>query len=211
MSALAALLSLSLWAQSPPADSGFTRGTLLERDANASAGEFAIRMPDSEVLRFRFDSHTRVEREEHTIDVPGLAPGEPVEVASDSVDGSLLRYARTVRVLASAPPAPARRVPTFVPLRHYTLPEDPLAPQGDLTYAGVIGEIAGARLVLHTRDAGDQTILLRKDTRYLENGKTVEAGDLKPNQRVFVRAGRDPYGEIEGYQVIWGRILQPRE
>jgi len=28
--------------------------------------------------------------------------------------------------------------------------------------------------------------------------------------RVFVRAGRTLYNEIEAYQVIWGRILQPR-
>jgi len=37
----------------------------------------------------------------------------------------------------------------------------------------------------------------------------VEPDALKPNTRVFVRAGKDIYGEIEAYQVIWGAILQP--
>ena len=28
--------------------------------------------------------------------------------------------------------------------------------------------------------------------------------------RVFVRAGKDLYNEVEAYQVIWGSILTPR-
>jgi hypothetical protein len=38
----------------------------------------------------------------------------------------------------------------------------------------------------------------------------VEPADLKPNMRVFVRAGRNLYNEVEAYQVIWGTILMPR-
>jgi hypothetical protein len=38
----------------------------------------------------------------------------------------------------------------------------------------------------------------------------VEAAELKPNMRVFVKAGRTLYNEIEAYQVIWGQILMPR-
>src|SRR5450759_1465515 len=67
-----------------------------------------------------------------------------------------------------------------------------------------------ARVVLHTRAAGDLSILLRKDTRYLADGQLVDAESLKPNMRVFVRAGKDLYNEIEAYQVIWGKILTPR-
>jgi hypothetical protein len=28
--------------------------------------------------------------------------------------------------------------------------------------------------------------------------------------RVFVRAGKDIYEQVEAYQVIWGKILEPR-
>ena len=66
------------------------------------------------------------------------------------------------------------------------------------------------RVILHTREAGDQSIQLRKDTRYLADGQLVDADSLKPNMRVFVRAGKDLYNEVEAYQVIWGTILSPR-
>jgi hypothetical protein len=70
--------------------------------------------------------------------------------------------------------------------------------------------VNGERVVLHTREAGDQCILLRQDTRYLANGEVVDAAALKPNMRVFVRAGKNLYDEVEAYQVIWGAILNPR-
>jgi hypothetical protein len=64
--------------------------------------------------------------------------------------------------------------------------------------------------VLHTRGGGDQTILLRQDTRYLQDGEMVGSSELKPNMRVFIRAGKTLYNEVEAYQVIWGEILEPR-
>lgn len=192
----------------PASDSGFTRGVLLERDSEPVAGEFALRLADNEVLRYRYDSHTYVEDAEHSVDIPRLHPGSQVEVVSDSVDGSRLRYARTVHVVGAAQNAARQRVPTFVPLHHFSMEEERMVPKGDLTYAGVIAEIAGSRMVLHTRNAGDQTIVLRKDTRYLQNGEIVGAGDLRPNQHVFVRAARTWSGDVEGYQVIWGEILR---
>jgi len=39
----------------------------------------------------------------------------------------------------------------------------------------------------------------------------VEAADLKPNTRVFVRAGKNLEDQIEAYQIVWGEILQPTE
>ena len=61
------------------------------------------------------------------------------------------------------------------------------------------------KFVLHTRE-GDLTLLLRNDTRYLAEGQVVDVAELKPNMRVFVRAGKDLYNEVEAYQVIWGSI-----
>jgi len=88
---------------------------------------------------------------------------------------------------------------------------DLLAPRGNLTYSGVIARLTVDRLVLHTRQEGEKTILLRLDTRYLEGGTMVEAADLKPNTRVFVRAGKNLGDQIEAYQIIWGEILQPTQ
>jgi hypothetical protein len=78
-----------------------------------------------------------------------------------------------------------------------------------LTFAGVVARLNAQCLVLRTR-GGEQTLLIRQDTHYVDNGDTVEAADLRPNMRVFVRAGRNIYQQVEAYQVIWGKILEPR-
>jgi hypothetical protein len=80
-----------------------------------------------------------------------------------------------------------------------------------MTFSGVVFRITAEQLAIHTRGAGDQTILLRQDTRFLDGGSIVDRAVLNPNTRVFVRAGKDLYGEIESYQVIWGQILQPEQ
>jgi len=80
---------------------------------------------------------------------------------------------------------------------------------GNLTFAGVVSRLNSQRLILHTR-AGEETILIRQDTLYVDNGGTVNAADLQPNMRVFVRAGKNLYEQVEAYQVIWGSILEPK-
>ncbi len=196
------LISFAGWTQPP-----IVRGVLLERDTDKPSGEFSVRLPDNQVFRFLFDAKTYVESESRMIDVRRLQPGDKVEVLSDTVNGSLLHYARTIHVIADAPPP---RVLTAGRLRAYHTPSERTLPSGTLTFSGVVFRLTGERLVLHTREGGDQPILLRKDTRYLENGEVVEAANLKPNMRVFIRAGKDLYDQVEAYQVIWGGILQPK-
>jgi hypothetical protein len=180
------------------------RGVLLELDIQKPAGEFSVRAPDNQVFRYRFDAKTYVEREERLIEFRRLQPGEKVEVVSDLVPGSAIRYARTVHVLEDAP---VRQSLTGASrLRSYRLAP---APTGNLTYSGVVVRLTDERLVLRTR-AGEETLALRKDTRYLENGEGVEAATLRRNTRVFVRAGKDLYGQLEAYQVVWGAILDPK-
>jgi hypothetical protein len=148
-----------------------------------------------------------VEREERLIEPMRLAAGEKVEVLSDVVAGYPLRYARTIHVIQPLPPP---RPQTLGRLRAYD-PKNELAVRaGNITYAGVVFRLNSQRVILHTREAGDLSILLRKDTRYLADGQLVDADSLKPNMRVFVRAGKDLYNEVEAYQVIWGTILSPR-
>jgi hypothetical protein len=192
----------------PPAPPALIRGVLLERDTPAPSGEFSLRAGDNQVFRYRFDAKTYVERDSQMIDVHRLQPGEKIEVVSDTVPGSILRYARTIHVFQEAPP-PQQRALAASRLRALRGNTERL-PTGNLTYSGVVFRLTAERLVLHTREGGDQAILLRKDTRFLENGEIVEAASLKPNTRVFVRAGKDLYDQVEAYQVVWGRILDPR-
>jgi len=189
-------------AQIPPQNAALLRGVLVERDAPADSGEFSVRAAGNEVIRYRFDARTYVEREERMIDVPRLRPGERVEVLSDLLANSPLRYARTIHVIDPAPGPRGRARPR-------SGINDP--PRGDLTFAGVVSRVGDGRLVLHTRDAGEQTILIRQDTHFLADGETVAVGDLKTNMRVFVRAGKDVFGHVEAYQVVWGGILLPHE
>src|SRR6185437_4800022 len=94
--------------QTPPAPQPSAKalvyGVLIERDAGAAGGQFAVRLPGNEVLRYRFDAKTYVVRNDALIDIPRLRPGEKVEVLSDAVPGSPLRYARDVHVMGATPP-----------------------------------------------------------------------------------------------------------
>jgi hypothetical protein len=206
---MARLLACLAWlcacapAQTSPA-AALIRGVLLERDKQG-AGEFSVRAADNLVLRYQFDRRTYVERDKQMIDVPRLDPGDKVEVVSDSVPGSVLRYARTIHVIPEAAAARPQTAGRYRASRGIT----ERIPTGTLTYSGVVSRVNAERIVLHLRAGLEQTLLLRKDTRFLQNGESVEADALKPNMRVFVRAGKDVYDQVEAYQVIWGAILAP--
>ncbi len=193
-------------AERPPA---LVRGILLERDAPVPEGEFSVRRDDNRVFRYRFDRNTYVEREHDLIDVARLRPGDKVEVVSDAIPGFTLRYARTVHVLEIPGPPPRLTGAGQGRYRAYRNVEDRTIPLGSLTYSGVVFRITPERILIHTRD-GEQALAIGKDTRYVQDGEVVPAGALKPNTRVFVRAGRDLYDQVEAYQVMWGSILAPQ-
>jgi hypothetical protein len=210
-------------AQTPVSSAGrpLVYGVLIERDTLAPTGQFAIRLATNEVLRYRFDAKTYVVRNDSLIDVPRILPGEKVEVLSDAVAGSPLRYARDVHVLSDAPaPVPtALRAPASssassafnVPVSRepYAAFDDTFLYTGDMTLSGVVARISADRLVLHTR-SGEQSVEVRNDTRFIDAGAVAAAADLKPNTRVFVKAGKGLYGQVEAYQIIWGDILAPK-
>jgi len=183
------------------------RGVFLEADPRVEAGEFCLRGPGSEVFRYRFDAKTRVQRSGLATTISLLHPGEQVEVASTPLADSPLRYA--VSILA-VDPLPAPRIAPRPHTRTLGTPIEPQFQRGELTFSGVVSFLADGRLILRTRDA-EETILLRKDTRFLASGNVVRGSDLKANMRVFVRAGKDLFGHTEAYQVMWGGFLQPRE
>jgi hypothetical protein len=199
------LIAAGALAQTAPPEAPKLRGALLECDARPE-GEFAVRGPGNEVVRYRFDAKTRVERGGMVATLPLFHPGEEIEVTSSPIFDSPLRYATAVSALERvAPPSIAH--PPHKPAS--AIPIEPFAPRGDLTFSGVVSFLAGGRLILRTQNGNEQTILLRHDTRYLAGGGIAASSDLKANMRVFVRAGKSLFGETEAYQVIWGRYLQP--
>lgn len=188
------------------------RGVLLERDPQPTSGQFSIRLTTNEVLRFQFDPKTTVLRDSQPSEIGRLKPGEKVEVSADPIPGLVLRYARVISAVgeplpAPVPPRPPSSLSRLRSANRYA--EERLLPTGNLTYAGVVSRMTPERLVLHTRDGREQPLLLRKDTRYLLNGDLVDPATLKLNTRVFIRAGKDLWDQIEVYQVIWGKILAP--
>ena len=189
-------------AQFPAAEQA---GVLLERDTNVGAGQFSLRAPDNEVFRYQFDAKTVVQRDTLAGNMGHVRVGDQMTVDSDAVPGSLLRLARFIHVLNAAPLTLADN---RVRNASFSFLLDRPPQTGNLTFSGVVARLNGQSLVLRTRE-GEQTLIIRRDTRYVANGDTVGAAALLPNMRVFVRAGRNLYEQVEAYQVIWGSILDP--
>lgn len=207
------LATAGAWAQvpssqTPPAQAARLRGAFLEADARVESGEFCVRAAENEVVRYRFDAKTHVGRGGLATTLSLLRPGEQVEVASSPIPDSPLRYASSVLAIE---PLPVSRIAPRPRTRALGSPIDPLFQRGELTFSGVVSYLADGRLILHTRNAGEETILLRQDTRFLAGGNIVRSSDLKANMRVFVRAGKDLFGHTEAYQVMWGGFLQPHD
>lgn len=180
-------------------------GNLLEWEVSKSAGEISVRSASYQVFRFTFDAKTYFEREQQRISAENLHKGDLLEVVSDAAPGTALRYARTVHVVERRPPLR----PLSIASRAWRSSLDQIMPLGSLTLSGVVCRLDGPRMVLHTRRDGDKTVLLREDTRYLDNGAQVAASALVLNLRVFVRGSRNFEDDIEAYQVVWGEILDP--
>ncbi len=201
------LFTVGLSAQTP-APLGIVRGNLVEIKDAQPFGELAIRTQDERVYRFQFNHRTYVERGKSPIKIASLQLGERTEILCDVSTNADMRYARIVHVQdPNAPPRPVPRAPWRT--RPYVSPTEQIVPRGDLTFSGVVRRLNGGTLLLRTRIDGDKHILLRPDTRYLDGGELVEGSALRTNARIFVRAGRNLEGDIEAYQVIWGRILEP--
>ncbi|MGH9662430.1 MAG: hypothetical protein ACRD96_28030 [Bryobacteraceae bacterium] len=187
---------LALFAQQE-APLGVVRGRFLQTDGD----QFFVRAASRHVYRFRTDRLTFVERDRQRIALTALTPGDYLQIVSDTSGEMGIRYARLVEVIETLPPVSRLR---------YRSTTQHIAPRGRLVFAGAVLRIGGGRLLLRTRVDGDKHIVLRDDTNYRYGGTQVDAADLTVPARVQVRGGRNLYGEIEAYEVVWGRIDGPR-
>ena len=208
MRLLGGLLWISAAVAQTQAPAGLVHGILLERDSTGPAGELSIRTATNQVFRFVYDGKTYFEREKERITIGGLRVGDLLEIVADQSPESSLRYARTIHVMEPERPARATAA-SLGRFRAYRNPLEHIFPRGDLTFAGVVRRLTDERMILRTRVDGEKVILLREDTRYLEDGSQVEWSTLKPNTRVFIRAGRNLDNDLEAFQVVWGEILEP--
>jgi hypothetical protein len=186
---------------------GVLRGELLAWTGAARAGEVTFRNADDHVYQCSFDGKTYFERANERIAVSAIRKGDRVEVLADRKDASGLCYARTIHVIDAQP---VRALPGMRPrLRLTSNPTELFAPRGDMTFAGMVLGMYADVVILRLRTNEHKTIHLRPDTRYLSEGQVLERSNLEVNTRVFIRAGKNLDDEIEAYQVVWGKVLEP--
>lgn len=182
--------------------SGIFRGKLADLEGTSTAGAFNATDATGAAYSCAYDARSYFELNKSRVVATKLQTGDPLEVVADRKPGMGACYARIVHVLAlqvaglRAGAAPARppRVSEFLPQR------------GDRSLAGVVVQLQGSRMTLKTRD-GERPLVLRPDTRFLADGVRVNAEEVPRNTHVFVRAGRNVYGQIEAFQVVWGEIV----
>jgi len=194
-----ALLAAPLCA---PADmpKGLFHGQMVSWEGSPTKGVLLARTAGGIVEGCGYDALSILELSRQRVTVAKLEAGDPLEIITDHKPGSRDCYIRMLEVVPPAPPA--TRVAAVVAKR----PAFDL-PHGDRTVSGVIIRRDARSITLRTHD-GEQTLLLRKDTRYLGNGAQQDAAAALVNTRVFVRAGPNVYGGIEAYQVMWGDIVE---
>jgi hypothetical protein len=179
---------------------GFVRGSLLSWQGSIASGNLTVRRSDGAVYDCSYDAHTLFERDQWPIQVADLNAGEPVEVLSDR--RAQVCYARMLSVVHRMPEPAGWRPHASTVAR----PREGFQPRGNLTFGGVVVDGPSGAITIRTR-AGERTLLLRPDTRFSGDGVRLEAPQPLLNKHVFVRAGRDIYGALEAYQIVWGEIF----
>lgn len=176
---------------------GLFHGHMVSWEGSPVKGLLLARNHDGDVQGCGFDSLSILELSRRRVSVAKLEPGDPIEIITDHKPGSRDCYIRMLQVIPPAPPPSRARAVAKRPVFEL--------PHGDRTVSGVIIRRDARSITVRTRD-GDQTLLLRKDTRYLADGAQQDTSALAVNARVFVRAGPNLDGAIEAYQVMWGEI-----
>jgi len=176
---------------------GLFRGRMVSWEGSLTKGILLASNNAGTVEACGFDALSILELSRQRVTVAKLEAGDPLEIITDHKPGSRDCYIRLLQVIPPSPP-PGRV--NVVAKRPAIEP-----PHGDRTISGVIIRRDARSITVRTRD-GEQTLLLRKDTRYLGDGAQQDTSALVVNTRVFVRAGRDLDGGIEAYQVMWGEI-----
>ena len=192
------------------APTGIVRGDFVKWDGSKFEGDILLRTAPDRIYTCHFDGFTYMERDGQRIGMAVLQAGDHLEMVTDKNKGSERCFTRTLRVVNKpANQLPGNRRGYRATVGRNTL-IDQLYPRGNLTFSGVILRLNGQMMVLRTRTQGENTVLLRQDTRYMSSGLPAEISMLMVNTRVSIRCGLNLNNELEAYQVIWGEIDGPK-
>jgi len=162
---------------------------------------FLLKTVTNKEFRCTYDHRTWFEQSRVRVSPSSFQPTDLVEIVADRrlIDGRPC-YVRTVRLADLNPKETSRMRITYRPVT------ESIFPRGEYQWAGTVNEITPDKLVLRTRTEGYKTVLLRRDTRFMEDGVVSERARLQPNTKISIRAGRNLSGEVEVYQIIWGAV-----
>jgi hypothetical protein len=185
---------------------GILRGDAIGREGTTLDGSIVLKSADQHEYRCHYDNYSYLERDGDRIGPIAIKTGDHLEIVADHKPGSTTCYARSIHVLlGSLPVNPGYRI-----RQQRRTVADQIFPRGNIAQAGVIVRLTPQLIVLHTRHDGEQTFLLRQDTRYLDSGVLADFSKLGINLRVSVRAGKNLDDVLEVFQVIWGQIEGPK-
>jgi len=182
--------------------SGIFHGKLTGLEGTSAAGQIDATDSTGAAFFCGDDARSYIELNKTRVAATKLQTGDPLEVVADRKPGMRACYARIVHVVTLA----SARRPSEASARPVRVSEF-LPQRGDRSYAGVVVQLEAAQMTLKTRD-GERSLVLRPDTRFLADGVRVNATDVPRNVHVSVRAGRNVYGQIEAFQVVWGEIVK---
>jgi hypothetical protein len=202
------LAMTSVWAQEN-APAGFLKGDFLSWTGTPRSGQFVFQSAGNRIYSCTYDDKTYIERDKRYVTIAGAEKGDRLEIVSDYRNNSTVCYARLVHILdpQRAHVVPGVRSRATASNR----PFEVFGPRGNMTLSGLVMGVGTNVLTLKSRRGEYQTIHLRADTRYSDEGQTAEAGNLRVNTLVFIRCSRNLENEVEAYQVVWGEILRPEE
>lgn len=200
------LTALAVMAQDN-APSGFLRGELVSWSGTSPNGQFTFRTASDHVYSCSYDDKSYFERDHERITLRLAEHGDRLELLSDRKLGSPVCYARIVHILAFEPIVAVPGVRPRLTTAARTSSLFTLRPA--LSLSGVVLRITPDALTLRSRSGEPTLIRLRPDTGYMAEGQIADLASLRANTIVFVSGGKNGYGEVEAYRIIWGAILQP--
>jgi hypothetical protein len=162
---------------------------------------FHLRTVQGKEFQCTYDFRTWFEQSRLRVPPTAFQPTDLVEVVADRrlIEGRPC-YIRTVRLADPTPKETARmRI-------SYNAVTNNWYPRGEFQWGGVVSQVNQTHLVLRTRSEGYKPLLLRRDTRYMEDGVVSNLQRLRPNEHISVRAGKNFEGHLEVYQVVWGNV-----
>lgn len=162
---------------------------------------FLLKTTTNKEFRCTYDHRTWFEQSRIRVPVNAFQPTDLVEIVADRrlIDGRPC-YVRTVRLADLAKKESGRMRIT------YRAVTESIIPRGEYEWAGTVSELNPEKMVLRLRTGEYKTIVLRHDTRFLEDGVVSERERLRLHTRVSIRAGRNFEGNVEVYQIIWGAV-----